>query len=151
MKRQPFWSVYNWYNSLTDEFRKGRPKWVVTPENIDAVEHLIRDRHITYSEIEACLGISSTSVQNILHEHLAVKKICPRWIPHNLKIAQNKARVDWCKEMLKKYDRGASKDVYKIVTCDESWIYAYEPKGKQQSTVWVFDEAEENPTKVVRA
>ena len=60
----------------------------------------------------------------------------------------DKARVDWCKEMLKKYDSGASKDVYKIDTGNESWIYAYEPETKQQSTVWVFKD-EPNPTKVV--
>ncbi|MEB2589925.1 hypothetical protein SOP87_30320, partial [Bacillus cereus] len=40
--------------------------------------------------------------------------------------------------------------VYKIVTGDESWIYAYEPERKQQSTVWFFKD-EPNPTKVVRA
>ena len=31
-----------------------------------------------------------------------------------------KARVDWLKEMLQKYDHGASKLVYNIVTGDES-------------------------------
>ena len=41
--------------------------------------------------------------------------------------------------MLGKYNSGASKDVYKIVTGDESWIYAYESETKQQSTVWVFE------------
>lgn len=151
-------TVKNWYNefnrgrlSLSDELREGRPKSVVIPENIDAVRELImQDRHVTYREIEACLGISSTRIHSILHEHLAVKKICSRWIPHNLTIAQKKARVDWCKEMLKKYGRGASKDVYKIVTGDESWIYAYEPETKQQSTVWVFQD-EPNPTKVTRS
>lgn len=151
-------TVKNWFNefnrgrrSLNDEFRGGRPKSAVVPENIDAVRELIvQDRHVTYREIEASLGISTTSIHSILHEHLAVKKVCCRWIPHNLTIAQKKARVDWCKEMLKKFDRGASKDVYKIVTGDESWIYAYEPETKQQSTVWVFED-EPNPTKVVRA
>jgi [histone H3]-lysine36 N-dimethyltransferase SETMAR len=153
-----FSTVKNWYNefsrgrrSLTDEFREGRPKSVVVPQNIDAVEKMIReDRHVTYREIEATLGISMTSIHKILHEHLAVKKICSRWIPHNLTIAQKKARVDWCKEMLKKYNGGSSKAVYNIVTGDESWIYAYEPESKQQSTVWVF-QSEPNPTKVVRA
>ena len=51
--------------------------------------------------------------------------------------------------MLEKYDHGASKHVYDIVTGDESWIYAYEPESKQQSTVWVFQD-EPKPTKVVR-
>ena len=52
--------------------------------------------------------------------------------------------------MLQKYDRGASKHVYDIVTDDESWIYAYEPENKQQSTIWVFQD-DPNPTKVARA
>ena len=50
--------------------------------------------------------------------------------------------------MLGTYDGGALKDVYKTVTGDESWICAYEPETKQQSTVWVF-ESEPNPTKAV--
>ena len=151
-------TVFRWFSefkrgrtSLQDEIREGRPKSVVTPENIQAVRELIlQDRHVTYREIEASLGISSTRMHSILHEHLAVKKICSRWIPHNLTITQKQARVDWCKEMLEKFDHGASKDVYKIVTGDETWIYAYEPETKQQSTVWVFQD-ESNPTKVVRA
>ena len=85
----------------------------------------MQDRHVTYCEIEASLDISSTSVYSILHEHLAVKKICSRWIPRNLTIAQKKARVDWCKTMLEKYDGGVLKDVYEIATGDESWICAY--------------------------
>lgn len=151
-------TVFRWYlefdrgrTSLQDEFREGRPKSAVLPQTIDAVRNLImQDRHVTYLEIEASLSISSTSIHSILHEHLAVKKICSRWIPHKLTIDQKKARVDWCKKMLKKFNRGASKDVYKIVTGDESWIYSYEPETKQQSTVWVF-QGELNPTKVARA
>lgn len=73
---------------------------MVVAENIDAVKNLIMlDRHVTYREIEATLGISMTSINKILHEHLAVKKMCSRWIPHNLTITQKKARIDWCKEM----------------------------------------------------
>ena len=93
---------------------------------------ILQDRHVTYREVVKTLGISGTSIHSILHEHLTVKKICSCWIPHNLSIAQKKARVDWSKEMLQKYDLGASKHVYDIVTGDESWIYAYEPENKQQ-------------------
>ena len=124
-------SVYRWYGefnpgSLQNEFREGRPKSAVVPETIDTVRQLIlQDCHVNYREIEATLGISGTSIHSILHEHLTVKKVCSRWIPHN-------------GEMLQKYDHGASKHVYDIVTGDESWIYSYEPESKQQSTVWVF-------------
>ena len=94
-------SVYRRYgevnrgrSSLQDEFRKGRRKSVVVPETIDAVRQLIlQDRHVTYLEIETTLGITGTSTHSILHEHLTVKKICLRWIPHNLSIAQKNVRV----------------------------------------------------------
>ena len=47
--------------------------------------------------------------------------------------------------MLEKYDGGAWKEVYKIVTGDESWICAYEPETKQRSTVNSL-----NPTQIQR-
>ena len=116
----------NWFNefnserqSLKDEVREGPPKTAVVPENIDAVRELImQDRHVTYRDIESYLSISSTSIHSILHDYLAVKNISSLWIPHNLTNAQKKFRVDWCKEMLEKYNDGASKEVYEI-TGDE--------------------------------
>ena len=39
-----------------------------------------------------------------------------------------KGSTRWCKEMLAKYDGGASTDGYLIVTADDSCIYAYEPE-----------------------
>ena len=110
----------------------------------------LQDRHVTYREIETTLGIRETSIHSILHEHLTVKKICSRCIPHKLSIAQKKDRVDWSKEMLQKYDHGDSKHVYDIATGNEWWIYVYEPENKKQSTVWLFQD-EPNPTKVARA
>ena len=150
-------TVYRWFSeftrgriSLADSSREGRPFSAVVPENIDAVRELImQDRHVTYREIAASLGLGMTSIHSILHQHLAVHKVCSRWIPHNLTIDQKQCRVVWCKEMIEKYNSGTSKSVYNIYTGDESWIYCYEPETKQQSTVWVF-QSEPNPTKVVR-
>ena len=70
------------------------------------------------SEIIYCsglLGISEANVHSILFEDLTVKKICSCWIEQNLSIAQKKTHVDWSKEMLQKYGRGASKHGYDIV------------------------------------
>ena len=114
-------NVYRWYgefnrdrSSLQDKFREGLPKSVLVSETIDAVGQLIlQDRHVIYREIETTLGISGTSIHSILHERLTGKKICSHWIPHNLLIAQKRARVDWSQEMLQKYDRSASKHVYR--------------------------------------
>ena len=89
---------YRWYgefnqgrSSLQDKFREDRPKSVNVPETIHAVRQLIlQHHHMTYREIETTLGISGTSIHSILHEHLTVKKICSRWIPNNLSIAQKR-------------------------------------------------------------
>ena len=74
-------TVKNWFaefnrgrRSLKDEFREGRPKTAVVPDNIDAVCELLRqDRLVTYREIEASLGISPANIHSILHEQLTVK------------------------------------------------------------------------------
>ncbi|CAH1998175.1 unnamed protein product [Acanthoscelides obtectus] len=73
--------------------------------------------------------------QKILHEELGVRKLVSRWIPHLLTEEQKAARVNWCQKTL---DRFNSKNVYSIVSGDESWIYCYEPENKRQLAVWVF-------------
>ncbi|CAH2008611.1 unnamed protein product [Acanthoscelides obtectus] len=128
-------TISRWYGEfkrgrvgLSVDPRVGAPKTAVTQENVDAVHKLIiEDRHVTYGEIEASLKISKISIQKILHEELGVRKIVSRWMPHL-----------------------NSKNVYSIVSDDESWIYCYEPENKRQSAVWVF-QGEEKPTKVIRS
>ncbi|CAH2008204.1 unnamed protein product [Acanthoscelides obtectus] len=125
-------TISRWYGefkrrrvSLSDDPRVGAPKTAVTQENVDAVRKLIiEDRHVTYREIEA--------------------KLVPRWIPHLLTEEQKAARVNWCLKTLDRFNSGNSKNVYSIVSGDESWIYCYEPENKRQS-------AEEKPTKVIRS
>ncbi|KAG5305532.1 SETMR methyltransferase, partial [Acromyrmex insinuator] len=130
--------VYNWFAEfqrghtfLCDE---GRPSTSVVATNVDAMREMIeRDRYMTYCEIQASLGIDM-KVIHILHDHLSVRKLCSRWIPHNLIEVQKQTRVKWSKEMLKKFNRDLSNLVYNIITGDETWIYSYEPESKQQST-----------------
>lgn len=136
--------------TLEDEPRSGRPNEAVTPENIRLVEELIKEfRNITYEEIEMALGIGSHAVHSILHDHLGVRKLVSRWIPHLLTEEQKQARVDWCRFMIEKFDNGKSNRVYCLITGDETWIYSYDPGSKQQSRVWVFGH-EQLPTKVIR-
>jgi hypothetical protein len=62
--------------SLQDEFREGCPKSVDVPENINAVlKPIEQDRHVTNRGIKESLGISMTSINKILHDHLAIKNI----------------------------------------------------------------------------
>lgn len=102
---------YNEFNRgcgfLNDEFHEGRPNSLVVPETIDALQHMIiQDRHVTYCEIETTLGISPNSIHKTLHEHLAVKK------------ALSLNPTQFVKSPWSKFNGGASKEVYKIVTGD---------------------------------
>ncbi|CAH2010204.1 unnamed protein product [Acanthoscelides obtectus] len=106
--------------------------------------------YFIYREIEASLKISKTSIQKILHEELGVRKLVSRWIPHLLTEEQKAARVHWCQKTLDRFNSRNSKNVYSIVSGDESWIYCYEPENKRHSAVWVF-QGEEKPTKVIRS
>lgn len=45
-------------------------------------------------------------------------------------IAQEITFFNFYQEMFKKFDRGASKDIYSISVDYKLWIYAYEPKSK---------------------
>ena len=89
-------TVYNWFAEfqrgrtfLSDEFHEVIHPYLLLPLSIDAVREIIeRDRHITYREIQACLGIDMKAIHTILHDHLSVRKLCNRWIPHNLTEAQ---------------------------------------------------------------
>ncbi|CAH1967194.1 unnamed protein product [Acanthoscelides obtectus] len=110
-------TISRWYGefklgrvSLSDDSRVGAPK-----------QQSPRKTRETYREIEASLNISKTSIQKKLHEESGVRKL-------------KAAKVNWCQRTLDRFNSGNSKNVYSIVSGDESWIYC-----------------EEKPTKVIRS
>ena len=121
-------TIKNWYNkfkcgqcSTKDEFRAGCPKSNTVSENIDAMWELIKqDCHETYHKIEVSLDISMTSINKILHAHLAVKNYFSHWIPNNLSKC---SKEDLCQLVQGNDDiQGASKAVYNIYIGGESCI-----------------------------
>eukprot|EP00795_Rhopilema_esculentum_P010561 gene10560-biopygen13084 len=137
--------------SLKDDPHPGRPPTAVVPETIAAVEKLLKeDGRLTYEVMQEKVGIGSTALNKILHDHLEVRKVAARWVPHCLTEAQKEHRVNWCQFMLEKFDSGRSKRVYDIVTGDESWIYQFDPETKRQSSVWIFP-GEHPPQKFKRS
>ncbi|GBP48437.1 hypothetical protein EVAR_32839_1 [Eumeta japonica] len=102
----PLGGLTTWWPILTDKFKESRPKSVVVPQNIDAVRELImQDHHVTYRETKAPLGINMAGMHKMLHQDLAVKKICLRWIPYIMSIHQKQARLDRCKKIPSDVDR----------------------------------------------
>ncbi|GBP16843.1 F-box only protein 33 [Eumeta japonica] len=54
-------------------------------------------------------------------------------------------RVAWCNAVLTRFKEESSNLVWDLVTGDETWIYCYDPKTKQQSTVWVSSQPGKRP------
>lgn len=151
-------TVERWYREFTngnfvlgDGPRAGRPSISHNEENVDQVLELVmQDSRITYAQLEHETGLSSGTINVILHKELRLRKLCARWIPHSLTLAQKLSRVDFCKSMLKRFVDGTSRAVSDILTGDETWIYHYDPETKRQSKEWV-EEGAPPPTKVRRA
>jgi histone-lysine N-methyltransferase SETMAR len=135
--------------SFEDDPRVGRPITTVTQENIDAVQELVRDDpHISIDYIADALQISHGSVFSIMKQHLKLRKVSSRWVPHELTPAQRRLRVEICVENLQKLESGAWR-LGDIVTGDESWFYHRKIESKQACKAWVAEE-EPPPTLVKR-
>ena len=79
-------TVFNWFR----EFQRNkfcvqhaphsvRPSASVTEQTTDTIRKIIEDGpHSTYQHIEAILGISSMTINSIIHDYLNLKKVCAR-------------------------------------------------------------------------
>ncbi|GBP08842.1 hypothetical protein EVAR_78244_1 [Eumeta japonica] len=135
-------TIYNWFAeikrgrvNLSDKFRDGRPSTALNNKNIDAVRRIITDRHVTNHEIQVSLHICISQIKSILCKNLDMKKLCSRWILHNLHEIQKTDRVTGRNAYQIK--RRASNLIWNIATGYKTWIYCYDLKTKQQSTIWV--------------
>ena len=55
---------------------------------------VLADRKLKLHDIAEELKISEGSVLTILHEHLSVRKLCSKWVPHLLTVDQKHQNVD---------------------------------------------------------
>lgn len=147
-------NVFKWFalfrdgrEQIEDDFRSGRPKDGRSDENVRKVADALKaDKCLSTRLIEDMTGISKDTVHRILVEDLHKKKVCARFVPHQLTDDQQVARVEHCIDM----KESAENDpifLRNLVTGDESWCFQYEPLTKRQSAEWVGAE-DQRPKKL---
>lgn len=133
---------------VEDNPRPGRPLSVTTNENIQQIQRLIEENpHCTYDELEAETDISRGTIYTIIHDHLKLKKVTSRWVPHQLTLEHKEERVRLCRENLEKF-RNNSWRLCNIITGDESWIYFRQIGKKSSNAYWT--RKDQVPKTVVR-
>ena len=131
-------TTYDWYKlfkegreRVEDEERLGRPSTSTDDAHIQKVKELVlANCRLTIRDIADEIGVSKGSINSILKDVLGLKRVKSRLVPKMLNFLEKQRRVDVCETMLSDYQA-----VYKrIITGDETWIYAYDPETTDQSS-----------------
>ncbi|XP_014485164.1 PREDICTED: histone-lysine N-methyltransferase SETMAR-like, partial [Dinoponera quadriceps] len=136
--------VYKWYKqflegreSIENEGHRRRPRTRVTEENIRLVGSLIEgDRRLTVAEIASVVRISFGSVQAIITDDLGFRNVSARWVPRLLTENQKRHCLKVCEWLLTRSQAEGEAFLYRIVTCDETWVHHYTPESKEASMEW---------------
>ena len=65
-----------------------------------------------------------------------MSKVCARWVPKMLSDDMKQSRVTISGAMLTRYNTNPDDFHFRVVTCDETWLYHYDPESKQESMEW---------------
>ena len=94
-----------------------------------------KDRRVSIETISAQFDVSLETVHTIICEELKMRKICAKVVPRVLREDQKERRCHDSREMVELINSDSAL-LDALVTCDESWIYCYDPETKRQSSQW---------------
>nr|CAH7740212.1 unnamed protein product [Callosobruchus chinensis] len=135
--------VFEWHKRFSegreefeDDERTGRPVTSRIEENIKKVNEIVRkDRRLSLRMISDLSNIDRETVRKILHEDLKMTKVCAKMVPKNLTPEQKENRKNICIDIMQQLEADPGL-LEKVVTCDETWIFQYDPETKRQSMHW---------------
>ena len=136
-------STFEWHKrfkegreSVRDDERCGRSKEVNTPELIGQIKNFMDQGHLVSIEtISAQFDVSVGTVHTIICEELKMRKICMKFVPRVLREDQKERCDHDSREMVELINSDCAV-LDALVTCDETWIYCYDPETKRQSSQW---------------
>ena len=75
------------------------------------------------------------TVHTIIWKELKIRKICTKFVQRVIREDQKERRCHDSREMVELINSDPAV-LDALVTCDESWIYCYDPETKRQSSQW---------------
>ncbi|KAL4098417.1 hypothetical protein QTP88_023036 [Uroleucon formosanum] len=135
--------VFEWHKrfregreEVEDNQRVVRPCSSKTNDNISKINEIVRkDRRLSIRMIAEMVNIDKETVRQILHDELNMTKICAKMVPKNLTLEHKDGRRQICVDILEQMEN--ERDLLKkVITCDETWIFQYDPETKRQSMHW---------------
>ena len=94
-----------------------------------------KDRRVSIETIRAQFDVSVGIVHTIIREELKMQKICAKFVSRVLREDQKERSCHDSREMVELINSDPEV-LDALVTCDESWIYCYDPEPKRQSSLW---------------
>lgn len=135
--------VFEWHKrfyegreEVEDDERSGRPVTVRSDENVQKINGIVRtDRRLSIRMIADMVNTNRETVRQILHDELNMTKICAKMVPKNLTQEQKDHRKNICSDIMDRLKEQPDL-LTNVVTCDETWIFQYDPETKRQSMHW---------------
>ena len=136
-------SVFEWHKrfkegteSVRDDETCGKSKEVRTPELIGQIKNFMKkDRRVSIETISVQFDVTVGTLHTIIREELKMQKICANFVPRVLREDQKERCCHDSREMVELINSDPAV-LDALVTCNESWIYCYDPETKRQSSQW---------------
>ena len=137
-------SVFEWHKrfkegreSHRDDERCGRYKEARTLELVGQIKNFMdKDRRVSIETITVQFDVSMGTVHTIICEELKMRKSCTKFVPRVVREDQKERRCHDSREMVELINSDPAV-LDALVTCDEIWIYCYDPETKRQSSQWM--------------
>ena len=86
--------------------------------------------------ISAQFDVSVGTARTIIREEVKMRKICAKFVPRVLREEDQKERHCHDSREMVELIHSDPAVLDALVTCNESWVYCYDPETKRQSSQW---------------
>jgi len=131
--------VFQWHKrfsegreNMKNDDLPGCPRTAVTDDNIEKVQDVIRKGpRLGVRAVAEEVSLDRESVRRILMEELNMRKVCAKLVSDE----QKERRKKLCLEILQRIENEPDL-LNSIITCEETWVFTYDPETKRQSMQW---------------